>query len=55
VINFLPVLLTPVKLYKTVKVALTGVVDTGKKLFTGFNDTGNACIAGVVDTSEAPK
>jgi hypothetical protein len=28
--NFLPVLLTPVKLAKTVKVSLTGVVDTGE-------------------------
>jgi hypothetical protein len=27
---FLPVSLTPVKLSKTVKVSLTGVVDTGK-------------------------
>jgi hypothetical protein len=53
--NFLPVLLTPVKLSKTVKVSLTGVVDTGEKLFTGVNDTGNACIAGIVDTGEAPK
>ncbi len=53
--NFLPVSLTPMKLSKTVKVSLTGVVDTGEKLFTGVNDTGNACIAGVVDTSEAPK
>ncbi len=53
--NFLPVSLTPVKLSKTVKVSLTGVIDTGKKLFTGVNDTGNACIAGVIDTGEAPK
>jgi hypothetical protein len=30
--NFLPVLLTPVKLSKTVKVSLTGVVDTGEAL-----------------------
>ncbi len=51
----LPVSLTPVKLFKTIKVSLTGVVDTGKELFTGVNDTGNACIAGVVDTGEAPK
>jgi hypothetical protein len=29
-----------VKLSKTVKVSLTGVVDTGKELFTGVNDTG---------------
>jgi hypothetical protein len=28
--NFLPVSLTPVKLSKTVKVSLTGVVDTGE-------------------------
>jgi hypothetical protein len=28
--NFLPVLLTPVKLFKTVKVSLTSVVDTGE-------------------------
>jgi hypothetical protein len=28
--NFLPVLLTPVKLSKTVKLSLTGVVDTGE-------------------------
>jgi hypothetical protein len=28
------VLLTPVKLSKTLKVSLTGVVDTGKELFT---------------------
>jgi hypothetical protein len=47
--NFLLVSLTPVKLSKTVKVSLTGVVDTGKELFTGINDTGEACIAGVVD------
>jgi hypothetical protein len=45
----------PVNLSKTVKVSLTGVVDTGKELFTGVNDTGNACIAGVVDTGEALK
>jgi hypothetical protein len=53
--NFLPVLLTPVKLSKTVKVSLTGVVDTGEELLTGVNDTGNACIAGVVDAGEAAK
>ncbi len=47
--------LTPVKLSKTVKVSLTGVVDTGEELFTGVNDTGNACIASVIDTGEAPK
>ncbi len=51
----LPVSMTPVKLFKTVKVSLTGVVDTGEELFTGVNDTGNACIAGVVDTGEAQK
>jgi hypothetical protein len=28
--NFLPVSLTPVKLSKTVKVSLTGVIDTGE-------------------------
>ncbi len=50
-----PVSTTPVKLFKTVKVSLTGVVDTGEELFTGVNDTVNACIAGVVDTGEAPK
>jgi hypothetical protein len=33
--NFLLVSLTPVKLSKTVKVSLTGVVDTGEELFTG--------------------
>jgi hypothetical protein len=44
-----------VKLSKKVKVSLTGVVDTGKKLFTSVNDTGNACIAGVADTGEATK
>jgi hypothetical protein len=38
----LPVSLTPVKLFETVKVSLTGVVDTGKELFTGVNDTGKA-------------
>ncbi len=51
----MPVSLTPVKLSKTVKVSLTGVVNTGQELFTGVNDTGDACIAGVVDTGEAPK
>jgi hypothetical protein len=40
--NFLPVSLTPVNLSETVKVSLTGVVDTGKKLFTGVVDTGKA-------------
>ncbi len=53
--NFLLVLLTQVKLSKTVKVSLTGVFDTGEEIFTGVNDTGNACIAGVVDTGEEPK
>jgi hypothetical protein len=53
--NFFPVSLTPVKLSKTVKVSLTGVVDTGEELLTGVNDTGNACFAGVIDASEAPK
>ncbi len=48
-------LLTPVKLSKTVKVPLTGVVDTGEEFLTGVNDTGNACFAGVVDPSKAPK
>jgi hypothetical protein len=53
--NFLPVSLTPVKLSKTVKVSLTGVIDTGEELLTCVNDTGNACFAGVVDASEALK
>ncbi len=53
--KFLSVSLTPVKLSKTEKVSLTGVVDTGEELFTGVNDTSNACIAGVVDNGEAPK
>jgi hypothetical protein len=44
--NFLLVSLTLVKLSKTVKVSLTGVIDTGEELFTGVN---------VVDTCEAPK
>jgi hypothetical protein len=43
--NVLPVSLTPVKLSKTVKVSLTGFIDTGKELFTGVN---------VVDTGKAP-
>jgi hypothetical protein len=34
--NFLPVSLTPVNLSKTVKVSLTGVVDTGKELFNAL-------------------
>ncbi len=42
--------MTPAKLSKTVKVSLTGVVDTGEELLTGVNDTGN-----VVDASEALK
>jgi hypothetical protein len=33
-------------------VFITGVVDTGDKLFSGVNDTGEKCIAGVVDTGE---
>jgi hypothetical protein len=45
-----PVSMTPAKLSKTVKVSLTGVVDTGEELLTGVNDTGN-----VVDASEALK
>jgi hypothetical protein len=49
----LPVSLTPVKLSKTVKVSLSGVVDTGEEFFTSVNDTGNARIAGVVDTGKA--
>ncbi len=53
--NFLPVSLRPVKLSKTVKVSLTGVVDTGKELLTGVNETGNACFAGVIDAGKAPK
>jgi hypothetical protein len=51
----LPVSLTPVKLSKTVKVSLTGVIDTGEELLTGVNDTGNACFAGVIDAGEAVK
>jgi hypothetical protein len=51
----LPVSLTPVKLSKTVKVSLTGVIDTREELLTGVNDTSNACIAGVIDTGEAAK
>ncbi len=31
---------------------ITGVVDTGDKLFSGVNDTGEKFIAGVVDTGE---
>jgi hypothetical protein len=53
--NFLPVLLTPVKLSKTVKVSLTSVIDTGEELLTGVNDTGNACFACVVGAGEALK
>jgi hypothetical protein len=44
-----------VKLSRTVKVSLNGVVDTGEELLTGVNDTGNACFAGVVDAGEALK
>jgi hypothetical protein len=40
---------------KTVKVSLTGVVDTGEKLLTGVNDTGNSFFAGVVGTGKAKK
>ena len=31
---------------------ITGVNDTGKKLFSGVNDTGEKFIAGVVDTGD---
>jgi hypothetical protein len=31
---------------------ITGVYDTGEKLFSGVNDTGKKIIAGVVDTSD---
>jgi hypothetical protein len=31
---------------------ITGVNDTGDKLFSGVNDTGKKFIAGVVDTGE---
>ncbi len=31
---------------------ITGVNDTGDKLFTGVNDTGNKFIAGIVDTGD---
>ncbi len=31
---------------------ITGVNDTGDKLFSGVNDTGEKFIAGVVDTDE---
>ncbi len=31
---------------------ITGVTDTGDKLFSGVNDTGEKCIAGVIDTSD---
>jgi hypothetical protein len=47
-----PVSLTPVKLFKTVKVSLTGVIDTGEELLPV---TRNACIADVVVSGEAPK
>jgi hypothetical protein len=53
--NFWLVSLTPVKLSETVKVSLTGVVDTGEELLTGVNDTGNVSFAGVVDAGEAQK
>jgi hypothetical protein len=53
--NFLLVSLTPVKLSKTVKVSLTGVVDTNEELLTSVNGTSNACFASVVDAGEAPK
>jgi hypothetical protein len=31
---------------------ITGVNDTGNKLFSGVNDTGEKFIAGVVDTGD---
>ncbi len=31
---------------------ITGVKDTGNKLFSGVNDTGEKFIAGVVDTGD---
>ena len=31
---------------------ITGVNDTGEKLFSGVNDTGEKFIAGVIDTGE---
>ncbi len=31
---------------------ITGVNDTGEKLFSGVNDTGEKFIAGVVDTGD---
>ncbi len=31
---------------------ITGVNDTGNKLFNGVNDTGEKLIAGVVDTGD---
>jgi hypothetical protein len=31
---------------------ITGVNDTGDKLFSGVNDTGKKFIAGVIDTGE---
>jgi hypothetical protein len=37
--NFLLVSLTPLKLSKTVKVSLTGVIDNGEELLTGVNET----------------
>ncbi len=53
--NFLLVSLTSVKLSKTVKVSLTGVVDTNEELLTSVNGTSNTCFASVVDAGEAPK
>jgi hypothetical protein len=47
--------LTPVKKYKTVKVSLTGVIDTGEEFLAGVNNTGNVGFAGGVDTSKSPK
>jgi hypothetical protein len=41
-----------VKLSETVKVSLTGVVDTGEEFLTGVNDTGNVSFAGVVDAAK---
>jgi hypothetical protein len=56
-----PVSMTTAKLYfisgqyKTVKVSLTCVIDTGQEFLANVNDTGNAGFAGGIDTSEAPK
>jgi hypothetical protein len=52
--NFSAVSLTPVKLSKTKKASLTGVVDMGEEFLIIVNDTGKACFAGVNDTGEAP-